>query len=146
MNAKNQNISILSYLADHSNNNILKYATPIIAFVAMSKSFFGHYLGVKEGISGILVKIQPNANKKQLNLMVLAIVFLSCLAISYLNPNILSIISNMIGPFLIVLLFLIPTYSIYKFKSMNKYKNKLADSFTTIIGLLTIIIVIYQLL
>ena len=86
MNAKNQNISILSYLADHSNNNILKYATPIIAFVAMSKSFFGHYLGVKEGISGILVKIQPNANKKQLNLMVLAIVFLSCLAISYLIP------------------------------------------------------------
>lgn len=144
--AKEQNISILSYLANHSNNNILKYGTPLIAFIAMSKSFFGHYLGVKEGINGMLIKINPDANKKYLDWMVLTIVFLSCLVVSYINPNILDIISNLIGPFLIVLLFFIPTYSIYKFKTMQQYKNRLTDFFTAAIGILTIIIVTYQLL
>lgn len=38
--AKEENISILSYLASHFNNYSLDYVAPIVALVAMSKSFF----------------------------------------------------------------------------------------------------------
>ena len=56
MQAKEQNISILSYLANHFKTPILAYIGPIIAFIAISKSFLGHYLGAKEGLNGIVVK------------------------------------------------------------------------------------------
>lgn len=38
--AKEENISILSYLASHFNNYSLDYVAPIVALVAMSKSFW----------------------------------------------------------------------------------------------------------
>ncbi|NGH41750.1 HAAAP family serine/threonine permease, partial [Escherichia coli] len=41
--AKAQNISILSYLANHFNNPMIEYIAPVIAFVAITKSFLGHY-------------------------------------------------------------------------------------------------------
>lgn len=44
MDAKNQNISILSYLANHFNTPVIAYMAPVIAFIAITKSFLGHYL------------------------------------------------------------------------------------------------------
>jgi serine transporter len=144
ISAKEQNISILSYLADHSKNAFLRYTTPIIAFIAMSKSFFGHYLGVREGIMSILSKITHPTDEKKRSKITLLITFFACLAVSYLNPNILNIISVILGPFLIVLLFFIPTYSMYKIKQMSKYRNKYIDLFITSIGIITIFVVLYQ--
>ncbi|STQ09577.1 serine transporter [Enterobacter cloacae] len=43
--AKEQNISILSYLANHFNAPIIAWMAPIIAIIAITKSFLGHYLG-----------------------------------------------------------------------------------------------------
>jgi len=43
--AKAQNLSILSYLANHFSNPTIAFAAPLIAFVAISKSFLGHYIG-----------------------------------------------------------------------------------------------------
>ncbi|MDE5001010.1 serine/threonine protein kinase, partial [Francisella tularensis subsp. holarctica] len=57
MIAKEENISILSYLASHFNNYSRDYVAPIVALVAMSKSFFGQYLGSKEGIDGLVYKV-----------------------------------------------------------------------------------------
>ena len=93
---------------------------------------------------GILTKIAPSSSKKKLKLITLLMVFLSCLSIAYLNPNILDIISNIIGPFLIILLFFIPIYSIYVFTQMNKYKSILIDSIIVLIGVVIIIIILYQ--
>jgi serine transporter len=144
MNAKEQNISILTYLANHSNNPYLQYMGPLIAIVAMSKSFFGHYLGSKEGIDSLVSKFCVTTSKKTSGYISLFIVFILCVIVSYFNPNILDVISNLIGPFLIIMLFFIPIYSIYKFKNLSQYKNKYVDSLIVLIGLLTIIIVIYQ--
>ncbi|MDE5005068.1 serine/threonine protein kinase, partial [Francisella tularensis subsp. holarctica] len=57
MNAKEQNIAILSYLASHFTNSSLDYVAPIVALVAMSKSYFGHYLGSKQSIYGLVYKV-----------------------------------------------------------------------------------------
>ena len=50
LQAKQQNISILSYLANHFKTPVIACFAPIIAFIAISKSFLGHYLGAKEGL------------------------------------------------------------------------------------------------
>ncbi|KAF1010208.1 MAG: Serine transporter [Pseudomonas fluorescens] len=50
--AKEQNISILSYLANHFQTPVIAYAAPLIALVAITKSFLGHYIGASEGFQG----------------------------------------------------------------------------------------------
>ncbi|MDU7306529.1 MAG: HAAAP family serine/threonine permease SdaC, partial [Escherichia coli] len=54
--AKEQNISILSYLANHFNAPIIAWMAPIIAIIAITKSFLGHYLGAREGFNGMVIK------------------------------------------------------------------------------------------
>ncbi|RFY49050.1 HAAAP family serine/threonine permease, partial [Salmonella enterica subsp. enterica serovar Enteritidis] len=54
--AKEQNISILSYLANHFEAPVIAYIAPFIAFVAITKSFLGHYLGAREGFNGLIIK------------------------------------------------------------------------------------------
>ena len=49
--AKADNISILSYLANKFQNPLIAYLAPMIAFVAITKSFLGHYLGTREGLN-----------------------------------------------------------------------------------------------
>ncbi|WP_333904452.1 GAF domain-containing protein, partial [Achromobacter insolitus] len=45
--AKDQNITILSYLANHFNVPMIAWMGPIVAMVAITKSFLGHYLGAR---------------------------------------------------------------------------------------------------
>lgn len=54
--AKEQNISILSYPANHFNAPIIARMAPIIAMIAITKSFLGHYLGAREGFNGMVIK------------------------------------------------------------------------------------------
>ncbi|MEJ3590806.1 aromatic amino acid transport family protein, partial [Pseudomonas bubulae] len=54
--AKAQNLSILSYLANHFSNPTIAFAAPLIAFVAIAKSFLGHYIGASEGLKGLVLK------------------------------------------------------------------------------------------
>lgn len=56
LEAKAQNISILSYLANHFSSPMIEYIAPFIAFIAITKSFLGHYLGAREGFNGMVIK------------------------------------------------------------------------------------------
>lgn len=51
-----QNISILSCTANHFNAPIIARMAPIIAMIAITKSFLGHYLGAREGFNGMVIK------------------------------------------------------------------------------------------
>lgn len=54
--AKEQNISVLSYLANHFQTPVIAFVAPLIALVAITKSFLGHYIGASEGFQGMIVK------------------------------------------------------------------------------------------
>ena len=67
--AKRQNISILSYLANHFDNPIISYFGPFVAFLAIASSFFGHYLGAREGLEGLVNQllnkpVEPKNSRK----------------------------------------------------------------------------------
>lgn len=149
MQAKQQNISILSYLANHFNTPILSYIGPVIAFIAISKSFLGHYLGAKEGLNGILVKSLKSSGKqvKQSTLERLIIVFMisTCWITATINPNILKMIETLGGPVIAVLLFIMPMYAILKVPALRQYKNKISNVFVTFIGVVAISALVYGL-
>ncbi|GAL03765.1 serine transporter [Photobacterium aphoticum] len=65
--AKAQNVSILTYLSNHFNTPMIAYAAPIVAIIAITKSFLGHYLGASEGMNGLMLKVARGRGKEVSN-------------------------------------------------------------------------------
>jgi serine transporter len=148
--AKQQNISILSYLANHFQTPTIAYIAPLIAFVAISKSFLGHYLGAKEALYGILAKIfhqetEPNDAKK-IHRLIEVIIILSCWIVATINPSILGMIETLGGPVIAMLLFLMPMYAIAKVPAMRKYYHLFSNGFIVAIGLIALSATVYGLI
>ncbi len=150
LEAKSQNISILSYLANHFNTPVIAYIAPVIAFIAISKSFLGHYLGAKEGLNGILVKSfkasGKTENKKLIQRIIELFMISTCWLVATLNPNILKMIETLGGPIIAVLLFIMPMYAIARVPAMKKYQHQISNVFITIMGIISISAIIYGLI
>ncbi|MEC5318634.1 HAAAP family serine/threonine permease [Brenneria populi subsp. brevivirga] len=149
MEAKAQNISILSYLANHFNNPMMGYLAPIIAAIAISKSFLGHYLGASEGFNGTIVKLLRGKGKTisnaKLNRITTLFMLLTTWLVATLNPSILGMIETLGGPVIACLLFLMPMYAIQKVPAMKKYSGHISNLFVTVMGLIAISAIVYSL-
>ncbi|MGC1182586.1 serine/threonine transporter [Legionella sp.] len=151
MQAKQQNISILSYLANHFKTPLIACIAPIIAFIAISKSFLGHYLGAKEGLSSIIVNVLKPSGRtispRKLQQIIELFIIITCWITATINPNILKIIETLGGPIIAILLFIMPMYAISKVPAMKKYTNQVVSNlFTVIMGFIAISAIIYCLL
>jgi len=158
--AKAQNIPVLSYLANHFSSmsgskstfaTTLEYGASIIALVAIFKSFFGHYLGTLEGLNGLVLKFGYKGDKTKvsggkLNLISMVFIMGSTWVVAYANPNILDLIEAMGAPIIASLLCLLPMYAIRKTPALAKYKGRTENIFVTVIGLLTILNIVYKLI
>ncbi len=157
--AKAQNIPVLSYLANHFASlsgtkstfaTVLEYGASIIALVAIFKSFFGHYLGTLEGLNGLVLKFGYKGDKKKVSvgkLNTISMIFImgSTWIVAYANPNILDLIEAMGAPIIASLLCLLPMYAIRKTPALEKYKGRTENIFVTLVGLLTILNIVYKL-
>ena len=145
--AKAQNITILSYLANHFSSPFISYIAPLIAFIAISKSYLGHYIGACEGLQGLIEKRLQKQNKaikeSTLNHGINLFMLLSCWAIATVNPSILGMIQVLGGPVTAGLLFIMPMYGIKRIPAMAKYRSVVSDSFITIVGFVAISAIIY---
>ncbi|WP_025717048.1 aromatic amino acid transport family protein [Paenibacillus sp. 1-18] len=141
--AKEQNLSILSYIANRLNSPLITIAAPIIAFMAITKSFLGHYIGAYEVMRDVIIKFNKtrgkNVEEKTVKTMILAFVVLSCWYVAYANPSILGIIDSLSGPLVAAILCLLPMYAIRKVPVLAKYRGKISNVFVIVIGLLTVL-------
>ena len=146
--AKEQNISVLSYLANHFQTPVIAFVAPLIALVAITKSFLGHYIGASEGFQGMIVKSLRGRGKawpaKRLERVTALFMVLTCWAVATLNPSILRLIESMGGPVIACLLFLMPMYAVRKVPALRKYSGKLSNVFVTLIGLITLSAIFYS--
>ncbi|MGE9550629.1 HAAAP family serine/threonine permease [Erwinia amylovora] len=147
--AKAQNISILSYLANHFDTPLMAWMAPIIAMVAITKSFLGHYLGAREGFNGLIVKAMGEKGKKlpesRLNGVTAIFMLITTWLVATLNPSILGMIETLGGPVIAVLLFLMPMYAINKVPAMRQYSGNISNVFVVLIGLIAISAIAYDL-
>lgn len=149
--AKQQNISVLSYLANHLDDQLIAYLGPIITFIAVTKSFLGHYLGASEGFSGIVCSVLQHILGKdiptrRITKWTAIFMFLTNWSIATINPSILSIIETFGGPIIAILLFLMPMYAITRVPAMARYRGLTSNYFVWITGLLTLTATIYKFL
>lgn len=138
--AREQNISILSYLANKFEAPAIAYFGPLVAFLAISTSFFGHYMGAREGLNGIVVKLTPGAKlrSRRRNFAITIFFLVTLWIVATINPSILSLIESLSGPVIAVILFLMPMYAIATVPAMKKYQHSFANIFVTFMGLITI--------
>ncbi|WP_027327339.1 aromatic amino acid transport family protein [Helicobacter pametensis] len=141
--AREANIPILSYFANKLDNPIISYGAPLVAFLAILSSFFGHYFGAREGLNGIIRKAikmsgNENPNLKAINIFTTVFMYVTMIWVAYVNPSILGFIEDLGGPIIAVILFLMPIYAVYRVKAMEKWKNPALDAFVVITGLLAI--------
>ena len=144
--AKAQNLSILSYLANHFSNPTIAFAAPLIAFVAIAKSFLGHYIGASEGLKGLVLKTGKRPAEKTLDRMTGAFMLVVCWAVATLNPSILGMIETLGGPVIAAILFLMPMYAIRRVPAMRQYSGKISNVFVTAVGLVAISSLVYSLI
>ncbi|MGE8391993.1 HAAAP family serine/threonine permease [Pseudomonas sp. BIGb0427] len=144
--AKAQNLSILSYLANHFSNPTIAFAAPLIAFIAIAKSFLGHYIGASEGLKGLVLKTGKRPGAKALDRMTAAFMLIICWIVATLNPSILGMIETLGGPVIAAILFLMPMYAIRKVPAMSKYRGQMSNVFVVAVGLVAISALVYSLL
>lgn len=144
--AKAQNISILSFLANKFDNPYISYFGPLVAFLAITSSFFGHYLGAREGLEGLYLKMtNQQINRKKLNYGTALFFLLTLWGVAIINPSILGLIESLGGPIIAMILFIMPMYAIRKIPAMQRYQGKFSNVFVTIMGLIAISAVVYGL-
>jgi len=146
---KDQNLSILSYLANELKSPLIAIAAPIIAFVAITKSFLGHYVGAYEVMRDMIIKSSKARGKdvkeKTVKTMILAFVVLTCWYVAYTNPSILGLIDTLSGPLVAAILCLLPMYAIRKVPALTKYRGKMSNVFVIVIGVLAVLVSIKSL-
>ena len=147
--AREANIPILSYFANKLDNPIVAYGAPLVAFLAIATSFFGHYFGASEGLKGIIrkgFKLADNEspNLRAINAFTTAFMFVTIVAVAYINPSILDFIESLGGPIIAAILFVMPIIALYSVPAMKKFRNLWADIFVLVTGILTITSVIYK--
>ncbi|WP_112193599.1 serine/threonine transporter [Pseudomonas sp. LG1E9] len=148
--AKAQNISILSYLANHFQTPVIAYAAPLIALVAITKSFLGHYIGASEGFQGLIVKSLRGRNRsmsaKWLERSTALFMVLTCWAVATFNPSILGMIETLGGPIIACLLFLMPMYAIRRVPALRQYSGQVSNVFVVVIGLIALSAIVFSVL
>ncbi|MCR5085655.1 MAG: HAAAP family serine/threonine permease [Succinivibrionaceae bacterium] len=138
--ANRENITILSYLANKLDAPLIGIVGPVVALLAISTSFFGHYLGGREGLNGIIATVtegpvQGSARRKA---GITAFFFFTLWAVATANPSVLSIIESLSGPILAVILFIMPMYAVLKVPAMARYRGQWTNKFVAVMGTVTI--------
>ncbi|BBM64950.1 aromatic amino acid transport family protein [Vibrio alfacsensis] len=141
--AQEQNISVLSYLANVHESPLISYMGPLVAFAAITSSYFGHFLGAHEGLVG-LIKSRSQTPVSKIEKGSLIFIVITTWIVAIVNPSILGMIETMGAPMIAGILFLLPVFAMHKVPAMAKYKTSApVQLFTVICGLAAITSVIY---
>ncbi|AUI88278.1 HAAAP family serine/threonine permease [Vibrio azureus] len=144
LQAKEQNVSILSYLANANGQPFIDLLGPLVAFVAITSSFLGHFLGARESLNGLLVK-QTSMSSSTISKCINVFLFLAIWCVAIINPSILDMMGDLSGPIIAMILFIMPTIAIFKVKSLHKFRYHISTAFVFITGTIAVSALIFQL-
>ncbi len=135
---KNQNISVLSYIADLYKTPFIAYLGPLIAVVAISSSYFGHFTGAHEGAVGFIAQ-NTKLKKNLINKISIIALVLTTWIVAIINPSILGLMGALAAPVLILILYFMPVYAMRCIPALKKYRtSKVARIFIAVCGVIAL--------
>ena len=140
--AREQNIPVMSYIANTTGVPVMALLSPIVAILAIVSSYFGHALGAAEGARFIVKKLAPGVTSKMtpatITMVVNAFIFVTAWIAAIANPSILSLIESIGGPFIAMILYIMPMYAMYKIPALARFRNRWTTIFVVVTGIATI--------
>ena len=140
--AREQNLPVLSYLANVTGVPVLAFLSPIVAMVAIVSSYFGHVLGATEGGNFLLRTVAPRTTKKmtekQITSVMHGIIFVCAWVVAILDPSILGLIEAIGGPFIASILYLLPMYAIHRIDALKQFRTRASNYFVVVTGLIAV--------
>ncbi|MGI9275292.1 MAG: amino acid permease [Endozoicomonas sp.] len=142
--ARQDNLPILSVLANQTNNTFFSTLAPLIAFTAILTSFYGFFLGVVEVMNGLLSqglrKFRPGhvysaSHVRRISLMGLAV---SCWIAGVGDWSVLAMMEAVVAPMMAVVLFFLPVMAVYRIDCLKRYRRRKADAFVVVVGLIVV--------
>ena len=144
MQARDENVPVLSVLASNSGNPVFSVVAPAIAFLAIASSYFGVYLGALEGLQGIVTQqwvrhnirkpLSPTALRRCSVLFMLLTGWIT----AYANWSVIGMVQMLVVPVLATILYLMPVYAFYRVEKLKKFRNFWLDAFTVMVGIVAI--------
>ena len=137
--AREQNVPVLSYLANETDTPFMAWMSPIIAIAAIVTSYFGHLLGTEEG-TGYLVRVvapgfASRVSTTTLRWSVNIFVFVTAVLVAVANPSILDMISVVGGIFVAFLVYIMPVLLFHKAVAFKHYARRPDTIFVLVVGL-----------
>lgn len=145
LEAKAQNVSVLSYLANVHNSPFIVALGPLIAFIAISSSFLGHFMGARESLNGMLQK-QTKMAPAKLDKLGIVFMFFAIWFAAIMNPNILGMMEALSGPVIAMILFIMPMLAVYKVEALKAHRGKFSTVFILVMGLLAVSAIVFNLI
>ncbi|KTF15297.1 aromatic amino acid transport family protein [Pseudoalteromonas sp. H105] len=140
--AKAQNVSILSYLANITDNAFIATLGPLVAFIAITSSFLGHFLGARESFNGLITK-QTKMSMKNADKLGVVIMFFAIWFCAVKNPSILDMMDQLSGPIIAMILFIMPMIAVFKVPALKKYRS-ISSYFILFMGSLAVLALLYS--
>ena len=143
--AKQLNVSVLSYLANVTNNPFIAALGPLVAFIAITSSFLGHFLGARESLNGLVTKYS-NLSYRKADKLGIAAMLLTIWLTAVINPSILGMMEALSGPVIAMILFIMPMLAVYKVDSLKNYRGTAGTYFLLATGGIAISALLFGLL
>lgn len=140
--AKDKNIDSLTAISHAFNEPILIWIPPIISFLAIATSYFGHFTGTREGLTGIIVRLmtwsnpekRDSLNHGKINIIVTVVLFIGLWLLAEFNPSILTIIGALSAPIIAIYAYLMPVFLMNRVPRLFIYRSPWG-AFVFIVGL-----------
>ncbi|MEC4089709.1 aromatic amino acid transport family protein [Pseudoalteromonas rubra] len=143
LEAKEANVSVLSYLANVYDNPFIAMLGPLVAFIAITSSFLGHFLGARESFNGLLSK-QSSLSAGLIDKLGVGLMFIAIWVCAVMNPSILDMMGAISGPIIAMILFIMPTIAIFKVPALQKYRHHVGTYFILLVGILAVSALLYN--
>ena len=144
--AQEKNIDILTTMSLVVSQPVLKYLIPLIAFLAIASSYFGHFVGTREGLVGITTRLmawgnpaaEAQLNRKKINLIVTLVMMVGLWFLAVYNPPILKIIGALSAPVIAIYAYLMPVMLMKRIPRLMIYQSRTAG-FIFVMGMVGIV-------
>ena len=149
--AKEQNVPILSYIANQRGGSFIAYLGPLVATLAIVTSYFGHFIGAREGLHGVIAKLMraqgtaPEPVTRKIGLFTNLFLVVTTWLVAAYNPSVLGIIESLGGPVVAAILFIMPMIAIRTVPAMRKYAGRPSNVFITLVGWIGLSAILYGL-
>ncbi|WP_373975228.1 amino acid permease [Chitinibacter sp. SCUT-21] len=144
--AQANNVDILTTISLQVSQSVLKYLIPVIAFLAIVSSYFGHFVGTREGLMGISTRLlswnnpekEAQLDRKKMNRIITIVMMVGLWFLAVFNPPILKIIGALSAPIIAIYAYLMPVMLMKRVPRLMIYRSSFA-SFVFVMGLVGIV-------